>query len=110
MSKRRHHRMADIARLINLVQNLAEKSTTGKFDRGGGRIVTWSIEGHFTGHWFQWKCTGTCKDLTTGETGYAETENRDEAIEDSLKDMFQKLHARDAIADINPFELRQSHV
>jgi hypothetical protein len=66
-----------------------------KFDRGNGKMVTWSFKGQMMG--FQWKYIGICVDTTSGETGTAITESRDGAIKHATKDLFGKLSARNLL-------------
>lgn len=66
-----------------------------KFDRGNGKMVSWSFKGQMMG--FQWKYIGLCVDTTTGETGTAVTASRDGAIKHSTKDLFQKLTAKNLL-------------
>uniref|UniRef100_K1PJH9 Uncharacterized protein n=1 Tax=Magallana gigas TaxID=29159 RepID=K1PJH9_MAGGI len=62
------------------------------FDRGNGKIVSWSFKGKLMG--FKWKFIGICVDQATGTTTTSVTKGRAGAIEHCLKDLFQKIGAR----------------
>jgi hypothetical protein len=66
-----------------------------QIDRGDGKMVTWSYEGHF--HKWKWKYKGRCVDQSTGEVGKSHTNSRVGAIEHAFRDLVQKLVARNAL-------------
>uniref|UniRef100_A0A8W8JMD5 Uncharacterized protein n=1 Tax=Magallana gigas TaxID=29159 RepID=A0A8W8JMD5_MAGGI len=69
--------------------------TPGQFDRGNGNMVNWSYKGQFMG--FEWKYIATCVDQATGETATAVKQSRAGAIEHAMRDLFQRLAARNAL-------------
>jgi hypothetical protein len=46
---------------------------------------------------FQWKYIGICVDTTTGETGTAITKSREGAIKHAIKDLFDRLAAKNLL-------------
>ncbi|XP_078315567.1 uncharacterized protein LOC144619977 [Crassostrea virginica] len=70
-------------------------SGAGQIDRGNGKMVNWSFKGQLMG--FEWKYIGICVDQATGETATAVKQSRDGSIEHSMRDLFQKLAARNAL-------------
>ena len=57
--------------------------------------MNWSFKGQLMG--FEWKYIGICVDQATGETATAVKQSRDGSIEHSMRDLFQKLAARNAL-------------
>lgn len=66
-----------------------------QIDRGDGKIVTWTFKGQLMG--FEWKYIGVCVDKSTGETTTAIKQSKGGAIEHSMRDLFQRLAARNAL-------------
>lgn len=67
-------------------------SGSGQFDRGDGKTVSWSFTGKLMG--FKWKYIGVCVDQATGTTTTAVKKSREGSVEHCLRDLFQKLGAR----------------
>ncbi|XP_052710651.1 uncharacterized protein LOC128185023 isoform X1 [Crassostrea angulata] len=76
----------------SLANAIGGTSGSGQFDRGNGKIVSWSFKGKLMG--FKWKYIGICVDQATGTTTTSVTKGRAGAIEHCLKDLFQKIGAR----------------
>uniref|UniRef100_K1QP13 Uncharacterized protein n=1 Tax=Magallana gigas TaxID=29159 RepID=K1QP13_MAGGI len=62
------------------------------FDRGDGKTVSWSFTGKLMG--IKWKYIGICVDQATGTTTTSVKNSRDGSVEHCLRDLFQKLGAR----------------
>uniref|UniRef100_A0A8W8JLD3 Uncharacterized protein n=1 Tax=Magallana gigas TaxID=29159 RepID=A0A8W8JLD3_MAGGI len=75
--------------------NVIGTSGAGQFDCGNGEMVNWSFKGQFMG--FQWKYIGICVDQTTVETATAVKQSSAGSLEQSMRDLFQRLAARNAL-------------
>ncbi|XP_034334369.2 uncharacterized protein [Magallana gigas] len=76
----------------SLANAIGGTSGSAQFDRGNGKIVSWSFTGKLMG--FKWKYIGICVNQATGTTTTSVTKGRAGAIEHCLKDLFQKIGAR----------------
>lgn len=76
----------------SLVNAIGGTSGSGQFDRGDGKTVSWSFTGKLMG--FKWKYIGVCVDQATGTTTTAVKKSREGSVEHCLRDLFQKLGAR----------------
>lgn len=76
----------------SLVNAIGGTSGSGQFDRGDGKTVSWSFTGKLMG--IKWKYIGICVDQATGTTTTSVRNSRDGSVEHCLRDLFQKLGAR----------------
>ncbi|XP_052708919.1 uncharacterized protein LOC128183801, partial [Crassostrea angulata] len=79
----------------SLANTIGGTSGAGQLDRGNGKIVNWSFKGQRMG--FEWKYIGICVDQATGETTTVVKQSRAGSIEHSMRDLFQRLAARNAL-------------
>ena len=90
--------MEKVGGFISAAESLAATlgtSGSGQLDRGNGKMVKWSFQGQLMG--FEWKYIGIAVDTSTGETCTAVKQSRAGAIEHSMRDLFGRLAARNAL-------------
>uniref|UniRef100_A0A8W8JRU9 Uncharacterized protein n=2 Tax=Magallana gigas TaxID=29159 RepID=A0A8W8JRU9_MAGGI len=86
---------ACISSAETLANTIGGTSGAGQLDRGNGKVINWSFKGQLMG--IEWKYIGICVDQATGETATAVKQSRAGSIEHSMRDLFQRLAARNAL-------------
>lgn len=67
-------------------------------DSGNGKTVSWSFTGKLMG--IKWKYIGVCVDQATGMTTTSVKNSRGGSVEHCLREVFQKLSARQELLTI----------
>ncbi|XP_061180311.1 uncharacterized protein LOC133188844 isoform X2 [Saccostrea echinata] len=88
----------DFGSILNNALGFAEAlgtSGSGEVDRGRGCTIHWKFNGKISG--LKWKYAGKCSDSCTGLSAKSTTHSRDGAIEHCLRDLFDRLSARNEL-------------